>query len=150
MEQVVAHHQNVWVAVRFRHMARRQVFLWKSAWQRADAAQPSMNHTFLELPCGLISEGAWQRINQLSVARIVILFGKDDCVLPCEQPAQDAISARVESARLVINTAPAKRVDQEVIATHFATPEGSAEKRGDAQVMTRSIVVLAVGTERAM
>jgi hypothetical protein len=28
-----------------------------SAWQRADAAQPSINHTVIELPCALISEG---------------------------------------------------------------------------------------------
>ena len=46
-------------------MARRQVFLWMSAWQRADAAQPSINHTFIELPCALISEGTWQRMQQV-------------------------------------------------------------------------------------
>jgi hypothetical protein len=60
------------------------------------------------------------------------------------------MSARVESARLVINTTAAKRVDHEEIAVHFAAPEGSAEKGGDAQVMPRSIVVLAVRTERAL
>ena len=53
------------MAVRFRHMARRQVFLWMSAWQRADAAQPSINQTFIELPCALISEGTWQRMQQV-------------------------------------------------------------------------------------
>ena len=59
-------------------MARRQVFLWMSAWQRADAARPSINHTVIELPCALISEGTWQRMQR--VLEFKMIEARPSCI----------------------------------------------------------------------
>jgi hypothetical protein len=55
-------------------------------------------------------------MDHLAAKRVVVLIGKRHRVLPGEQPAEDALPARGEPARLVVNAGPAERVDHEVIA----------------------------------